>query len=148
MESNKNENNIREHDYQDGLVGETKIFDKLREKGFEVTTTPRYDPFDCIINNKYVGEVKKKSTNKNAYPTTILPYSKLMEYNKVRHEYEDLILIFKFRDCDCYTTFRELCRNTIKIKPFTRYSGFEHKSRKYVFIPVSLLRPLDELVLV
>ena len=117
----------------------------MRQRGFEVTTTPRYDPFDCIINNKYVGEVKKRNTNKNTYPTTILPYSKLLEFKKVRHDYEDLILIFKFRDCDCYTTYQELCRNKIKVKPFTRYSGFTHKSRKHAFIPTTLLQPLDEL---
>ena len=138
---------IRKNDYQDGLVGETDIFDKLRNKGFEVTTTSRYDPFDCIINNKYVGEVKKRNTNKNTYPTTILSYSKLLEYKKVKKNYEDLILIFKFRDCDCYTTYRELCRNKVKVKPFTRYSGFTHKSRKHAFIPTTLLQPIDELVL-
>ena len=138
---------IRDNDYQTGLVGETEIFDKLRDKGFEITTTPRYDPFDCIINNKYVGEVKKRNTNKNTYSTTILPYSKLLEFKKVRHDYEDLILIFKFRDCDCYTTYRELCINKVKVKPFTRYSGFTHKSRKHAFIPTTLLHPIDELVL-
>ena len=138
---------IRENDYQTGLEGESNIFNKLRQRGFEVTTTPRYDPFDCIINNKYVGEVKKRSTNKNAYPTTILPYSKLLEFKKVRHDYEDLILIFKFQDCDCYTTYRELCRNKVKVKPFTRYAGFTHKRRKHAFIPTTLLQSLDELIL-
>ena len=73
---------IRENDYQDGLVGETEIFNKLKQKGFEITTTPRYDPFDYIINKKYVGELKKRNTHKNTYPTTILPYSKLLEYKK------------------------------------------------------------------
>ena len=58
--------------------------DKLRDKGLEITPTSRYDPFDCIINNKYVGEVNKRNTNKNTYHTTILPYSKLLEYRKVK----------------------------------------------------------------
>ena len=147
MSSYKNESDIREHDYQSGLTAETDIFDKLRNKGFEVTTTSRYNPFDCIINNKYVGEIKKRNIDKNTYSTTILPYSKLVEYKKVRKDYKDMILIFKFLDYDCYTTYRELCKTNIEIKPFTRYSGFEHKSRNHVFIPTTLLKPLDELVL-
>ena len=138
---------IREHDYETGFIAETEIFDKLRNKGLEITPTLRYDPFDCIINSKYVGEVKKRSTNKNTYPTTILPYSKLLEFKKVRHDYKDMILIFKFRDEDCYTTYRELCKNRVEVKPFTRYSGFTHRTRPHVFIPTSLLKPLDELVL-
>ena len=143
----KNESDIREQDYQTGFTAETEIFDKLRDKGLEITPTPRYDPFDYIINNKYVGEVKKRNINKDAFSTTILPYSKLLEFKKVRHDYEDLILIFKFRDCDCYTTYRELCRNKVKVKPFTRYSGFTHNTLPHVFIPTTLLKPLDELVL-
>ena len=138
---------IRENDYQTGLTAETEIFDKLRKKGFEITTTPRYDPFDYIINKKYVGEVKKRNINKDAFSTTILPYSKLLEFKKVRHDYEDLILIFKFKDSECYTTYRELCRNKVKVKPFTRYTGFTHNIRKHAFIPTTLLQPLDELVL-
>ena len=138
---------IRENDYQKGLTAETEIFDKLRQKGFEITTTPRYDSFDYIINDKYVGEVKKRNTNKNTYPTTILPYSKLLEFKKVRHHYKDLILIFKFRDCECYTTYRELCKNKVKVQPFTRYAGFTHKTRQHAFISVSLLKPSDKLVL-
>ena len=130
-----------------GFQLKAELIQYLKQKGFEVTTTPRYDPFDCIINNKYVGEVKKRNINKDAFSTTILPYSKLLEFKKVRHDYEDLIIIFKFKDSECYTTYRELCKNKVKVKPFTRYTGFTHKSRKHVFIPTALLQPLDELVL-
>ena len=68
-------------------------------------------------------------------------------YFRTRHDYKDLIIIFKFKDSECYTTYRELCRNKVKVKPFTRYAGFTHKTRQHAFIPVSLLKPLDELVL-
>ena len=81
---------IRDNDYQTGLVAETELFDKLRLKGFEITPTPRYDPFDCIINNKYIGEIKKRNIDKNTYSITIIPYSKLIEYKKLRKDYEYL----------------------------------------------------------
>ena len=141
------EQKIREQDYQFGLVGELEIFNKLRNNGFEVSPTPRYNPFDCKINSTYVGEVKKRNNTKNCYPTTLLPYSKLLEYKKIKKEYKDLIIIFKFTDGEYYTTYRELCRNRVKIRPFTRYNGFTHKTKPHVDIPVSLLKPLDQLVL-
>ena len=141
------EQKIREQDYQFGSKGELEIFDKLRTKGYEVTPTPRYNSFDCKINNKYLGEVKKRNNAKNRFPTTLLPYSKLLEYKRVKKQYRDLILIFKFTDGDYYTTYRELCRNRVKIRPFTRYNGFVHKTKPHVDIPISLLKPLDQLVL-
>ena len=138
---------IRERDYQTGLVGELEIFDKLRNRGYEITQTARYDPFDCKINNKYLGEIKKRDNKKNCYPTTLLPYSKLLEYKKIKKNHKDLILIFKFTDGDYYTTYRTLCKNKVKYRPFTRCSGFTHKTKSYVCIPISLLKPLDQLVL-
>ena len=141
------EQKISEHDYQTGLVCELKIFDKLRDKVYEITPTARYDPFDCKINDKYLGEVKKRNNAKNRYPTTLLPYSKLLEYKKIRKHYKDLILIFKFTDGDYYTTYRTLCRNKVKYRLFTRCSGFTHKTKPYVYIPISLLKPLHRLVL-
>ena len=141
------EQKIRELDYQTGLSAEQDIFDKLSKKGYDITPTDRYNPFDCKINNTYVGEVKKRTNTKDRFPTTILPYSKLLEYKKVKKQYRDLILIFKFTDGDYYTTYRELCRNKVEYGPLTRKKGYTHSTRTHVFIPVSLLKPLDQLVL-
>ena len=43
--------------------------------------------------------------------------SKLSAYTKVTKDYEDLILIFKFRDGNCCTTYRQLqpCTNSVKV---------------------------------
>ena len=141
------EQQVRERDYQFGLNGELDIFDKLSKKGYKITPTDRYNPFDCKINNTYVGEVKKRNNTKDQFPTTILPYSKLVEYKKVKKNYKDLILIFSFRDGDYYTTYRELCRNKVEYGSLTRKKGYTHPTRTHVFIPVSLLKPLDQLVL-
>ena len=65
------EHEICERDYQFGLNGELEIFDKLRNRGYEVTPNGRYDPFDCKINNKYLGEIKQRNNTKNRYPTTL-----------------------------------------------------------------------------
>ena len=145
--ASKHEQKIRENDYQTGLNAELDIWDKLRKQGNTITRTDTYNPFDCKINNKYLGEVKKRTNTKNRFPTTILPYSKLLEYKKVKKQYRDLILIFSFRDGDYYTTYRDLCRNKVEYGPLTRKKGYTHQTRTHVFIPVSLLKPLDQLVL-
>ena len=141
------EQKIRERDYQFGLIGELDIWDKLRKQGYNITPTDRYNPFDYKINDTYLGEVKKRNNTKDRFPTTLLPYSKLLEYKKVKKNYKDLILIFKFTDGDYYTTYKTLCKNRVKYRPFTRYNGFVHETRPHVDIPISLLKPLDQLVL-
>ena len=146
------EHQTRERDYQTGLSAELDIWDKLTKQGYEVTTTDRYNPFDCKINNTYVGEVKKRNNTKDQFHTTLIPYSKLLEYKKVKKQYRDLILIFSFTDGDYYTTYRELCKRKkqdkrIQVRDFQRFKSFKHAVRKHVFIPVSLLKPLDQLVL-
>ena len=141
------EKEIRERDYQNGLKKELDIFNKLRKRGNIVETTNRYNYFDCKINNRYVCEIKSRSCSKNTYAETILPYSKILEYKKVKKDYEDLVIIFHYKDGDFYTTYRDLVKNKSKIAPFTRYSGFQHQTKDYVFIPVKILKPLNELVL-
>ena len=132
------EQEIRKVDYQQGLDTETKIFDKLREKGYIVEPTRRYEYYDCKINNKYACEIKKRNIEKDTFNTTILPFSKICEYKKEHKKYEDLIMIFSFQDGDYYTSYYKLCKikERIKIDALTRYSGFEHKSRKHIFIHV------------
>ena len=58
-----------------------------------------------------------------------------------------MILIFKFVNGDYYTTYRNIANAHVKIAPFTRYSGFQHATRQYAWIPVNMLKPLNELVL-
>ena len=139
---------IREKDYQQGAVAETTIFNKLRNKGFTVEETDRYDWFDCKINDNYLGEVKKRLVKKDTFDTTIIPMSKIREWKKVKQDYRDLILIFTFKDCDTYISYREVCKliktdNRIKIANFQRNKGFTHTVKKHLFIPTDLLHPFD-----
>ena len=147
-----NEAQIRENDYENGVACELDKFIILRNKGFNIEPTERYCFYDCKINDNYLCEIKKRSIAKNKYPTTIVPYSKVLEYRKIQKSYKDFIFIFSFTDGDWYTSYNELMRLvkknvTIYIKPFTRYTGFQHTTRKHIHIPVELLKPLEQLVL-
>ena len=149
----KHEFEIREQDYQEGYENELNIFDKLRNKGFSIEETDRYEWYDMKIDNEYLGEIKKRvDINKDTYDTTIFPFSKIREWKKVRKDYNDLILIFSFKDNDYYISYKELREfkktdTRIKVAPFQRYKGFIHKSRLHYYVPIDLLKPLDNLIL-
>ena len=138
---------IMEADYQEGLAQEEEMLNKLRNKGYTVETTDRYDPFDFKINNKYLIELKTRSCHKHTYNTTLLPYSKLKEYRKVKKQYKDLIVIVRFTDGDFYVSYKDICKAHCKIRPFTRTKGYIHNTKPYIHISVSLLKPLEQMVL-
>ena len=142
------EHRIRETDYQDGASHEQKIFNKLQQMGYTIEPTSRYKYFDCLIDDKYICEVKKRSVNKDRYDTTILPISKIKQY-ELQHKktHLDMIMIFSFQDGCYYTSYNDLRKNKkkFKIDTFTRYSGFEHKPKPHIFIKTELLKPLDQI---
>ena len=151
MTNPEKEQNIRETDYQEGYDNELRILDKLKKQGGNIIIEPtdRYCFYDYLINDKYLCEVKKRNIIKDKYDTTIFPLSKIRAYQRIKKDYKDLILIFCFTDSDYYINYKKLIKyqNDIKIKRFTRYSGFQHASRKHLFIPTALLSPLTELTL-
>ena len=148
MENQISEQQIREADYQDGVYYEQKIFNKLQQMGYIIEPTSRYEYFDCFVSNKYICEVKKRHNNKDKYDTTILPISKIKQY-ELQHKktHLDMIMIFVFEDGCYYTTYNDLRKNKdkFKIDTFTRYSGFEHKPKPHIFIKNDFLKPLDQM---
>ena len=139
------EEEVRETDYQQGVDCEVKIFDKLRKKGYIVEPTARYDYYDCTINHNYATEIKSRNNCKDAFDTTIFPFSKIRQYKQEHKKFKDLIMIFVFQDGVYYTSYNQLCKikERVKISTFTRHSGFQHKQRKHLFIPTDVLKPLD-----
>ena len=118
--------------------------------GYIVKPTERYEYYDCSVNNKYIVEVKNRHNNKDKYNTTILPISKIKQYElQHKKDYLDMILIFVFKDGCFFTSYNDLRRNKdkFKIDTLTRYSGFQHKPRKHIFVKTKLLKPLDQLQL-
>ena len=148
-----NEHEIRENDYKHGCVGESQVCNVFRNKGFTFKKpNDRYCFYDYNINNKYLCEVKTRNCSKNRYSTTLIPFSKIQQYRQVKKHYENFLFVFCFSDGKWYTSYNELMQLvkqnvTIHIKPFTRYAGFQHATRKHVHVPVEVLKPLEQLVL-
>ena len=146
-----NETTVRENDYNNGRQAETNLYDRLRQKGYIIEEKPRWCWHDFKLNDTYLGEHKNRpDICKDTYDTTIFPYSKWKEWIKVRKQYQDCIFIFTFKDGSFYTSYKHIKLlvkegRTFEIKPFQRYSGFIHKSRLHVHIPVDILKPLDTL---
>ena len=147
-----NEQTVRENDYNTGKKGEDKLYDRLRQKGYIVEEKPRWCWHDFKLNDTYLGEHKKRpNIYKDSYPTTIFPYSKWKEWKKVCKQYNDCIFIFTFKDGSFYTSYTHMKSlmkqgRTFEIeKKFQRHSGFTHKPRPHIHIPVDILQPLDTL---
>ena len=79
------ERQICEHDYQQGLISENDIFKKLTSQGYTLEKSNRYKFYDFKLNDNYLVELKSRSNiNKDTYTTTILPYSKIKEFKRVK----------------------------------------------------------------
>ena len=147
---------VRENDYQIGKQAEDKLFDKLINDNFIVKTTKRYCWYDYQLinkktNKKYVVELKKRlGINKNTYPTTLLPYSKIIEWRKVKKKYDDFILMFQFNNGTFYIPYSQVKKlaktdQRIKVDTFTRTKGFSHNPKLHLYIPTEHLIPLEQL---
>lgn len=131
----------------------------LTNDNFIVKKTDRYSWNDFQIINKtsnknYKVEHKSRlGIQKDTFQTTILPYSKIIEWRKVKKSYDDFIFMFSFfKDGTFYipySTVKKLAKtdNRIKIDTFKRMKGFQHRSRLHLFIPTEYLVPLNDLAL-
>ena len=139
-----------------GKKEEDKLFEVLTNDNFIVQKTDRWRWNDFEIINKtshkkYKVELKKRvGINKNTFDTTILPFSKIIEWRKVKKKYDDFLLMFSFKDGTYhipYSTVKKLKKTDkrIKVDIFQRKSGFVHNKRLHLFIPTEHLIPLNEL---
>ena len=151
------EHEIRERDYQDGRATEFDMFEWFRQNQnhcrFEYPHRFNfYDLKACndITNKQYATEIKKRYVTKDRYDTTIVPFSKVREYKRVKEQFEDFLFVFCFTDGNYYITYNELCKlkkhdKRIQVRSFQRFKSYTHKAKKHLFIPCDLLKPLDTL---
>ena len=155
----KTKKEIRESDYQDGRETELDIFEFFKQKynHFTFTQPDRFDFYDLKASNndtneQYLTEIKKRYVTRDKYDTTIVPFTKVREYKRVKDDFVDMLFVFCFTDGNYYITYNELCKlkkhdKRIQVRNFQRFKSYTHKIKKHVFIPCDLLKPLDELVL-
>ena len=151
-----NNDSVKEKDYQIGCQAEDRIFKVLSHKNFKVTATNRWKWNDFEIINKtsckkYKLELKHRiGIRKNMFDTTIMPFSKIVEWRKVKKEYDDFILMFEFIDGTYYIPYSFVKKlattdKRIQVKEFHRTKGCDHKSRLHLYVPVEYLIPLKQL---
>jgi hypothetical protein len=93
-----------------------------------------YDARSEESNTNY--EIKARRCDKNNYPTTIIPYSKILKKKKN----EKLIFVFQFTDGLYFIEYNQKLFDTFAMEGITYYrEGIEPKSVKHVCIPVDLL---------
>ena len=87
-------NTLRDETY--GIGKEIEIFSKLKElHGSTLIKTPnKYSSFD-FENDNCVIELKSRRNTKNAYPTTMVGFNKILKANK---ENRDVYFYFNFTD--------------------------------------------------
>lgn len=148
---------VIQHDLKIGKLTEKYFREYVTSYNYAVETQPPFQWHDFKVtdkqtNKKFIVEVKKRiGINKNTFETTIIPQSKILEWDKVKHKYNDFWMIFAFNDGNFFIKKSDLDRlaqtdNRIKVDTFQRHKGYSHKPRQHLFIPVEYLKPLDQLI--
>ena len=145
---------IRENDYKAGKKAEDDLCELLNNNNIISTETDKFCWYDFLVtgqygSKKYLIEHKWMFVKKDKYPTTIIPYSKVKEWRKVKKSYDGFLLIFTFNDGRHFINYKTLMKlkkvdKNIKVDWFQRYSGYKHKIKKHLFIPVTHLQPFNE----
>ena len=125
-------------DYIFGKQNEVEILDSINNlfnDNIELIedTYSRYD----YKGDKYHYELKSRKNNYQAYPTTLIPYSKIQKGIKI-------ILLFKFYDGLYYIKFTKKKFKNFDLKPFVRNQRVDYndKLQLYYFIPIEHLKKI------
>jgi hypothetical protein len=90
----------------------------------------KYDFYD----DRYNYELKSRTVNKRAYPTTMITFNKL-ETDK------PLILLFNFKDKLCYIEYNVEQFSKYEKQMFSR-AGLSYDEKEHIFIPIGELKDI------
>ena len=99
-----------------------------------------YHPLD-FEGNTYFLEIKTRTNNYDAYPTSLIPASKI---NYCKKQNKETYFIFVFTDGIYYIKYDDNLFKTFEIKPFKRPDRIDHsdKLQNYYYIPIINLSKL------
>lgn len=106
--------------------------------------------FYDFFNNrqKFVIELKRRQINKDKYDTTIIGYDKIARFEKFnakkKNEYR-FVLVFYFNDGIYYFIHSKGYNYDVSKYRRRPRHDWEEKVKNYVFLPVSELKPIDQL---
>lgn len=109
--------------------------------------TSRYHTFDFISENRKIYiELKTRRCCKNQYPSTMIPYHKIIKGFDIIKKAEEnkkkkkIYIVFKFTDKTCYFRLKKDTFNKEKwVRKGGRFDRGRPEVKEYAYIPVELL---------
>lgn len=133
------------NDLKFGLDNEANIIDLLNTTFGEtfVNTKDKYGdqyyPYDFEGDKGCCVELKSRRNTYRAYPTTIVPVSKVLEFNPNRQ-----MFVFQFTDGFYYIQYEATKFNTYETKLIsTQRKGIVDKPKPHFLIPVGDLKRMN-----
>lgn len=130
-----------EKDLEFGKTKEEELTEILKEF-FDDNLKPvdkknKYCKWD-YEGDKYIYELKSRNNKLNDYPTTLIPYDKIIKGKK---QY----FIFNFMDKIGYIRYSKKKFKNFELKPFKRNfrGGYNDLEKLYYFIPVDKLKIIE-----
>jgi len=124
------------NDYSFGTNNEDKVLEKITKHfndGVIKKAENKFSKYDYKGDNYYY-ELKSRNNNYKAYPTTLIPYNKIMEGKKQ-------CFLFDFKDGLLYIDYDKELFSKFELKEFVRNPRIDYKDKKslYYFIPIEYL---------
>lgn len=128
------------NDYAFGKEKEKEILNIINKKfndNIKLVDEP-YCKFD-FEGDKYIYELKSRNCKYLSYPTTLLPFNKVIVNSKKS------IFLFNFMDGLYYIRFREKIFKTFTVQSFCRKkrNDFNDKVQLYYYIPIEALKKIE-----
>lgn len=128
-------------DYRLGTQAESALL-PIFNRYFNTTFTPtkQYDPMD-YTSPAYDLELKTRTNKRNQYPTTMLPYSKILH---AKSSPRKTLFVFNFTDGLYYIAYDDILFSSFTTNEFQRDDRPDHRDRQqqYIYIPVKHLLPI------
>jgi hypothetical protein len=127
-------------DYNFGIAQENTLLPKLSAFfGETLVKTSKLCKWD-FESVSTVYEMKSRNNTYNAYPTTLLPFDKIVTDKKQ-------VFIFNFQDNVYYIEYSKSLFDSFELKDFRRFrAGVNDKKKLYLHIPITALKKIDLVV--
>lgn len=125
-------------DYEKGKANELKLLPKLRQlfKDDNIQIADeQHSIFDYESNNKRI-ELKTRFNTKDKYPTTMIPYNKIVDAENYEGDY---YFVFSFTDKNCYIKYRKSKFDKFDKSLGGRTDRNKQEIKDYVYIPIDKL---------
>jgi len=126
------------NDYEMGKTNEDNVLFKINSFFNDniVKSTSRYNKYD-YKGDEYYYELKTRNNNYETFPTTLIPYNKIMTNKKQ-------IFLFDFKDGLYYIEYIPTVFNDFELKNFVRNKriDFNDTIHLYYYIPIEKLKKI------